>query len=168
MATMKQAIKEAFEQSEGAFHSRDSSSASGGLVALGGSPSQRRGVRERAARQACPEATVSTLGQQPTRSRRFAQRVSATLLHHTASNKGLIVGRPVRHAVLRLIRGMDLRLHPCSVDPAENHEKYRPNRPTAESSCNNAQWVSNVADPVAYVESAWPTPTRWNGSSAPS
>ena len=51
----------------------------------GGSPSQRRGVRERAARQACPEATVSTLGQQPTRPRRFAQRVSAALLHHTGS-----------------------------------------------------------------------------------
>ena len=33
---------------------------------------------------------------------------------------------------------MDLRLHPCSVDPAEDHEKCGPNRPTAESSCNNA------------------------------
>ena len=31
-----------------------------------------------------------------------------------------------------------LRLHPCSVDPAEDHEKCGPNRPTAESSCNNA------------------------------
>ena len=51
----------------------------------GGSPSQRRGVRERAARQACPEATVSTLGQPPTRPRRFAQRVSAALLHHPRS-----------------------------------------------------------------------------------
>ena len=29
---------------------------------------------------------------------------------------------------------MDLRLHPCSVDPAEDHEKCGPNRPTAESS----------------------------------
>ena len=28
--------------------------------------------------------------------------------HIAASNKGLIVGRPVRNAVLRLIRGMDL------------------------------------------------------------
>ena len=36
--------------------------------------------------------------------------------HIAASNEGLIVGRPVRHAILRLIRGMDLRLHPCSVD----------------------------------------------------
>ena len=53
----------------------------------GGSPSQRRGVRERAARQACPEATVSTLGQPPTRPRRFAQRVSAALLHHTGSRR---------------------------------------------------------------------------------
>ena len=58
--------------------------------------------------------------------------------HIAAANEGLIVGRPVRHAVLRLIRGMDLRLHPCSVDPAEDHEKCGPNRPTAESSCNNA------------------------------
>ena len=33
---------------------------------------------------------------------------------------------------------MDLRLHPCSVAPAEDHEKCGPNRPTAESSCNNA------------------------------
>ena len=57
---------------------------------------------------------------------------------NNASNEGLIVGRPVRHAVLRLIPGMDLRLHPCSVDPAEDHEKCGPNRPTAESSCNNA------------------------------
>ena len=50
--------------------------------------------------------------------------------HIAASNKGLIVGRPVRNAVLRLIRGMDLRLHPCSVAPAECHEKCGPNRPT--------------------------------------
>ena len=34
---------------------------------------------------------------------------------------------------------MDLRLHPCRVAPAEDHEKCRPNRPTpAGSSCNNA------------------------------
>ena len=39
--------------------------------------------------------------------------------HIAASNKGLILGRPVRNAVLRLIRGMNLRLHPCSVAPAE-------------------------------------------------
>ena len=48
--------------------------------------------------------------------------------HIAASNKGLIVGRPVRNAVLRLIRGMDLRLHPCGVAPAECHEKCGPNR----------------------------------------
>ena len=58
--------------------------------------------------------------------------------HIAASNEGLVIGRPVRNAVLRLICGMDLRLHPCSVDPAEDHEKCGPNRPTAESSCNNA------------------------------
>ena len=34
---------------------------------------------------------------------------------------------------------MDLRLHSCSVAPAEGHEKCGPNRPTpAGSSCNNA------------------------------
>ena len=48
--------------------------------------------------------------------------------HIAASNKSLIVGRPVRNAVLRLIRGMDLRLHPCSVAPAEGHEKCAPRR----------------------------------------
>ena len=59
--------------------------------------------------------------------------------HIAASNKGLIVGRPVRNAIFRLVRGMDLQLHPCSVAPAEGHEKCGPNRPTpAGSSCNNA------------------------------
>ena len=34
---------------------------------------------------------------------------------------------------------MDLRLHPCSVAPAEGHEKCGPNRPTPTGySCNNA------------------------------
>ena len=60
--------------------------------------------------------------------------------HIAASNEGLIVGWPVRNAVLRLIRGMNLRLHPCSVAPAEGPEKCGPSRPTpAGSSCNNAQ-----------------------------
>ncbi len=59
--------------------------------------------------------------------------------HIAAANEGLVIGRPVRHAVLRLIRGMDLRLHPGSVAPAEGHEKCRPRRPThSGSSCNNA------------------------------
>ena len=59
--------------------------------------------------------------------------------HIAASNEGLIVGRPVRNAVLRLIRGMDLRLHPRSVAPAEGPEKYGPRRPTRSGySCNNA------------------------------
>ena len=46
--------------------------------------------------------------------------------HIAASNEGLVIGRPVRNAVLRLVRGMDLRLHPCSVAPAEGHEKCAP------------------------------------------
>ena len=49
--------------------------------------------------------------------------------HIAASNEGLVVGRPVRHAILRLIRGMDLRLHPRSVAPAEGPEKSGPSRP---------------------------------------
>ena len=39
--------------------------------------------------------------------------------HIAASNEGPVVGRPIRNAVLRLIRGMDLRLHPRSVASAE-------------------------------------------------
>ena len=58
--------------------------------------------------------------------------------HIAASNEGLVIGRPVRNAVLRLVRGMDLRLHPCSVAPAEGHEKCGPRRPTRRSSGNNA------------------------------
>ena len=51
---------------------------------------------------------------------------ATTPRHIAASNEGLIVGRPVRNAALRLIRGMNLRLHPCSVAPAEGHEKCAP------------------------------------------
>ena len=59
--------------------------------------------------------------------------------HIAASNEGLIVGRPVRHAILRLIPGMNLRLHPRSVAPAEGPEKCGPRRPTRSGySCNNA------------------------------
>ena len=43
--------------------------------------------------------------------------------HIAAANEGPVIGRPVRNAVLRLVRGMDLRLHPCRVAPAEGHEK---------------------------------------------
>ncbi len=35
--------------------------------------------------------------------------------HIAASNEGLVVRGPVRYAVLRFVRGMHLRLHPCSV-----------------------------------------------------
>ena len=59
--------------------------------------------------------------------------------HIAAANEGLIIGRPVRNAVFRLIRGMNLRLHPCSVTPAVGPEKCGPRRPTrAGPSCNNA------------------------------
>ena len=59
--------------------------------------------------------------------------------HIAAANEGLIVGRPVRHAILCLIPGMNLRLHPRSVAPAEGPEKCGPRRPTRSGySCNNA------------------------------
>ena len=59
--------------------------------------------------------------------------------HIATSNEGFVVGSPVRNAILRLIPGMNLRLHPCSVAPAKRHEKYGPNHPTRSgSSCNNA------------------------------
>ena len=59
--------------------------------------------------------------------------------HIAAANEGPVVGRPIRNAVLRLIRGMNLRLHPRSVAPAEGHEKCGPRRPTRSGySCNNA------------------------------
>ena len=53
--------------------------------------------------------------------------------HIAAANEGPVVGRPVRHAIFRLVRGMDLRLHPCSVAPAEGPEKRGARR--------HPQWV---------------------------
>ena len=77
--------------------------------------------------------------------------------HIAASNKGLIVGRPVRNAVLRLIRGMDLRLHPCSVAPAEGHEKCGPNHPTPTGySCNNATRRAGHTAPPADLHATTP------------
>ena len=71
--------------------------------------------------------------------REFGIRDGQPHRHIAASNKGLIVGRPVRNAVLCLVPGMDLRLHPCSVAPAEGPEKCGPRRPTRTGpSCNNA------------------------------
>ena len=67
--------------------------------------------------------------------------------HIAASNEGLVIGRPVRNAVLRLIRGMNLRLHPRSVAPAEDHEKCGPRRPTRSGySCNNAMRVHRAPE----------------------
>ena len=66
--------------------------------------------------------------------------------HIAASNEGLIVGRPVRHAILCLIPGMNLRLHPRSVDPAEGPEKCGPRHPTRSGySCNNAAHWDGLA-----------------------
>ena len=78
-------------------------------------------------------------------------RIHAPTPHIAAANEGPIVGRPIRNAVLRLVRGMNLRLHLCSVAPAEDHEKCEPSRPTRRgSSCNNARLDSRAwsAPPV--------------------
>ena len=58
--------------------------------------------------------------------------------HIAAVNEGPIAGRPVRNAVLRLIRGMNLRLHPCSVAPAETRRAGQTALPAEGLSCNNA------------------------------
>ena len=58
--------------------------------------------------------------------------------HITASNEGPVVGRPVRHAIFRLVCGIDLRLHPCSVTPAEARRTGQTAPPTEGHSCNNA------------------------------
>ena len=58
--------------------------------------------------------------------------------HIAAVNEGPIAGRPIRNAVLRLIRGMNLRLHPCSVAPAETRRAGQTAPPAEGLSCNNA------------------------------
>ena len=58
--------------------------------------------------------------------------------HIAAANEGPVVGRPIRNAVLRLIRGMNLRLHPCSVAPAETRRAGQTAPPAEGLSCNNA------------------------------
>jgi len=52
--------------------------------------------------------------------------------HIAAAHEGLVVGRPVGHAVLRLVRGMDLRLHSRSVAPVDGSEKTGHATPSAE------------------------------------
>ena len=81
--------------------------------------------------------------------------------HIAAANEGPVVGRPVRDAIFRLVRGMDLRLHPCRVAPAEGHEKCRPNRltPAEGLSCNNAPSVVHVTDSVREQSSRGLPPT---------
>ena len=49
--------------------------------------------------------------------------------HIAASNEGLIVGRPVRYPILRLIPGMNLRLHPRSVAPCGGSREVRATPP---------------------------------------
>ena len=57
--------------------------------------------------------------------------------HIAAANEGPVVGRPVRHAIIRLVCGMDLRLHPCSVTPAEARRTGQTAPPT-EGHCRVA------------------------------
>ena len=77
--------------------------------------------------------------------------------HIATSNEGFVVGSPVRNAILRLIPGMNIRLHPCSVAPAKRHEKYGPNHPTRSgSSCNNAVFHRDGI-PIRRWRTAWRT-----------
>ena len=83
-------------------------------------------------------------------SERFYQLVGAQLarfLFDTEMHLGTPVrhlarrarqGRPIRNAVLRLIRGMNLRLHPCSVAPADTRRAGHTAPPAEGLSCNNA------------------------------
>ena len=71
--------------------------------------------------------------------------------HIAAANEGLIVGRPVRNAELRLIRGINLRLHPCRLAPAERPQKRGPSRPTGRSSYNNAAEMADIQDQLVAV-----------------
>ena len=68
-----------------------------------------------------------------------------------AANEGPIVRRPARNAVLRPIRGMNLRLHACSVAPAERPQKRGPSRPTGRSSCNNAPFRQPIVAVTALA-----------------
>ena len=81
--------------------------------------------------------------------------------HIAASNEGLVIGRPVRNAVLCLVPGMDLRLHPCSVAPAEGPEKCGPRRPTRSGySCNNASPRREGSPPTSSGPHPSPVVTR--------
>ena len=68
--------------------------------------------------------------------------------------------------------GMDLRLHPCSVAPAECHEKCGPNRPTPTGySCNNARRLGRVLGTPIHrlslrITSPWGTWRHGSGSAA--
>ena len=86
--------------------------------------------------------------------------------HIATSNEGFVVGSPVRNAILRLIPGMNLRLHPCSVAPAKRHEKYGPNHPTRSgSSCNNARpWRDDGR--VATLRACWSSTATTSRSGA--
>ena len=70
--------------------------------------------------------------------------------HIAAANEGLVIGRPVRHAVLRLIRGVNLRLHPCSVAPAEARRAGQTAPPTEGLSCNNARGLRRDTRAVLF------------------
>jgi hypothetical protein len=62
--------------------------------------------------------------------------------HLAAPNKCAIIGRPIRDAVLRLVCGMDLRLHPYSVVPLPLLSRRLSESglwaPAALDSCTNA------------------------------
>ena len=63
--------------------------------------------------------------------------------HIAASNEGLVIGRPVRNAVLRLVCGMDLRLHPGSVAPADGSEKCDQAAPPPQGFHATTPWAAD-------------------------
>ncbi len=68
--------------------------------------------------------------------------------HIAAANEGAVVGRPVRHAIFRLVYGMNLRLHPCSVAPAETRRANH-----AAPPADGLHAITPLGVPMTHAES---------------
>ena len=82
--------------------------------------------------------------------------------HIAASNEGLVIGRPVRNAVLRLVRGMDLRLHPRSVAPAEGCREGRATPPHSQRVFMQQRRSGRLDRRFMRQEKAAMTVCRWS------
>ena len=130
------------------LHARDSVGQTSGATQRGLNPgcSQRIGNSRRtgvAGSWRSRWRDPSTAAGRPAGRSGGAARQRSPPMSTTPPHRRVERGRGYRPAssqrVLRLIRGMDLRLHLCGVAPAEDHEKCGPRRPTRRgSSCNNA------------------------------